>query len=254
MYDPLAKMPELWLDFANLKPKGTDQIVKFARKYGPLGLNLFMDDYPIFTEYLLHWRREIITMRALCDLYYDVQHGRSAALAHRFRPDPRDTGMVIYLYDRANSPSRYEEVVPPDKVGFGGKLEDVELVERGWGCQALGDLDRPLDMARTFIAGIIEERLYGHITPMVDTSQKEPVAVLNIPSLLGATYMQVWLELASGEFRKVDKCRYCEDWFKKTRSNRKYCSDSCGGSLRKMKSRAKKRRDRQPGGELSLDV
>lgn len=253
VYDPLTDTSELWIDFANLKPKEkgeieNGEIVKFARKYGPLGLGRFISDYPSFAEYLLDWQREIIRLRVLCDVYFDLCEDRTIALANRFRSHPRSPGMVIYLYDRANSPKRYEEIMPSDKVGFGGQLSDEELINFGFGWEGIGDPGRPRETAMAFMADVIEERLYKHISPVIDTARKKPpMAALNIPSLLGAMCFQIWLALASEKTERVQPCINCGQLYLQVRANKIYCCDACGGAYRKKRKRARQKKEKEAG-------
>lgn len=230
-YDPLVEKPELWLDFANLNAQDINQMVEFAQKHGLLGLDRFEFATPLHGEYVMHWQGEIIRMKAVFEVYLDFLCPETALrpspslLADKFKPHPRGSGLVIYVYDRANSPRAWD----------GSEYEDTELARIGWAWEGFGDLSKPLDLARKVIGDVIERRLYRHITPILDTSHEEPLAVLNIPSLLGAMYMQIWLALASGKLGRMRRCAECGKWFEQDRKGLMYCHKPCDGSMVRMR-------------------
>jgi len=251
-YDPVLEEPELCLRFADLDPQDMEQLQKFAQQYGRLGLRSFWPHFALPRgggEYVMHWKQEIVRMRTIYEVQGAILDGDAKWLSRKFQAHPRGPGLVMLLYDKTISPSRYDELVfvDPKAIEYGLvdlHIEDSELVKTGWGWEGLGDLGEPLKTARAFIADVISERLYKHVNPILEVSDEELVATFNVPSLVGAMYAQTWMQVASGEIETVKRCAYwcCRRWFIPNRTNQHYCDKRCYSRAKAWRHRQRQRK------------
>jgi len=254
VYDPLVKTPLLWATFALLDPTGMKPMLKFARKHGRLGLGPYpgwyppeVEEPPDREEYVMHWQREIVRMKAIWELY-DVLAADDNSLSNWVRsnivPHPRNRGgpkpddpskhphLLLYVYDRASSP----------RAPGGHAYDDHELARRGWAWAGLVDPNEPRNVVRTVIADMVNEGLRGRAWPILKSSKRDVLATFRVSSLLGAMYAQIWQEFAIGEEGWAKQCRQCEKPFKpEYRSHQIYCHDPCYGSRVRMRRLRRKK-------------
>lgn len=225
-YYPLARVPGLFLEFAQLKDEGeiTRQVwLDWIGRYGVLGLN---------------WR-DPVADAGLVGLYGPVSLEGGPAESHRnFASEARKANRVLRLYESVTSP----RVLRQDRVD-----RWAELIEETWHRAPVTDARRHiLEMLHSFV-GVEVEECY----PVLDyfSGEERFVQAWGYRTLPAAMYLQMmWLLTATGDQVKWCARPECDkvitfdqpeqaashgmrrnDRSKgyRTRQDKEFCSDNC---------------------------
>lgn len=229
LYSPLQERRPvhraLWQLYRRHSPSDSalgDAIVKFANRYGKLGLGSVLIPMPApgtaaFGEPMGSWHAAIAHLGRLVDLW-DLVRGRDVArLGQHIVWRREEGGKLGSIMWRGNGPwGEWAEVVawPSDEL------------YRQW---RLGDVLPP---ARHALAQALNRQLRGAVSPQVAPTppQGGPLRGSLWPgTLLAMAYLQLYTEVTGERVYRPCAAPRCGEWIDLTqsRADRRFCHDAC---------------------------
>jgi hypothetical protein len=248
-YFPMKEAPGLFRNFAELSLDTDDDILKFANKYGQLGIPAHTDVTPRVSNPLLYnkwderrldWKREISSMKAMINLWDMVKSKDHAGLErHLILDGGRDWEHWVYLSHpevleaaRTISPEYAVSIRPNDYASI--------LLHRDLDWLPKGDL---LMRGSFLVQQVVNNHLsggpyertrwHGEAAAQLCFDRESGTHRLQFmpKTLLGAMWLQ-FARAIDGD-RKYRACKECGTWFEVStadtgfRVNRLFCSDAC---------------------------
>ena len=250
-YAPFSH-PDLYRKFARLS-ESENAILQFATRYGALGHSGYtmspLDGKLVPNckiESILHWRREIATMRRLLEIWDHAKNENVGELASRARWAIQTEGQdrpsrIIKWIEPSSGRDLYENpdaIIPylgNEMLGFEGS--STKPMPSGW---REGDV---LEPAKAYVSINVNKKLAGHVDPRLDPFG-EPDILLWPDCLLSAMYVQFGHEI-SGQTRPKIECRGCGRYFSPKHGSQHYCEPQCSQRKYWHEKGSERARDRE---------
>jgi hypothetical protein len=233
-YNPLAKHPTLFREFANLEPT-EEAYASFASEYGDLGIGVFVDASTTrqletaisdsVHDPFCRWRSAHAHIRAVADVLSAIQSEDAAVLKQWFTVTKNGA-----RYHRKD-PVTFEAL---GWVTIAGELRDYVWT---WATQANSDAEALLRIARGWAQERINEAIGGERQPGTNCSarvvfdqDRGHMTLRIVPeTLIGAMWFQCARVLTLNPVFRA--CKQCGRWFELGPDTRRkqsiYCSDRC---------------------------
>jgi hypothetical protein len=236
-YNPLAKHPTLYMEFANLEPT-EEAYAKFASDYGDLGVGVFLESNGLgaVSDPFCRWRSAHARIRAVADVLSAIQ--------------TEDVTTLKQWFIVTNNGARYERQDPVTwhsscLVTLEGQLREYLWT---WATKADSDAEMLLRIARGWAQHEINEAIGGSKQPGTNSSlrvvfdqERDRMTIRIVPeTLIGAMWFQCARVLTQNPTFRA--CKHCGKWFELSPDTRRkqaiYCSDRCKvAAYRAKKSR-----------------
>lgn len=234
-YSPF-EYPDLHRKFAKLWSHSGEEDIKpetmkcFANQWGELGhgKDIYSQGKQVYGESHSQWRSEITHLATLLELWEMVKYERDDVL-----------GKHIRWFRHADGTPGLEFKYTPHRIqGYPMGIEYATWEERKR--FEFGEILLPIHHHLFYR---INEKLRGHVSPVLFILDEGPCIYMRPDCLLSAMYVLFMLEIAEFKQRKKPPkiCYGCGDYFTPSHGRQIYCDENC-----RWRSGKRKGRSRQP--------
>jgi hypothetical protein len=207
-------------------------IRSFANKWGCLGHGIALNGIASSTvlgESCGQWRREIIELATLVDVWDLVKHQRDDKLRSFITWNRHPDG--AQRFDIRYKPY----TISGARIGFGYSAWDDEKEDR------FGSVLEPF---RDYLFQRINDRLRGHVSPVIYPFEEGSNIYMRPDCLVSAMYVLFTLEISHFMREKSASkvCRGCDEYFSPSHGRQVYHHQSCRWRANKRRSRLRRAR------------